>query len=96
MALFLIEREFAEQIDPTLEGIEAQTADNVSRDMRWLFSFLSADKRKSYCLYEAPDPQAIRDQAEALGIPADHIVEVAEINPDLFGTGDSVTGFPVG
>ena len=50
--------------------------------IQWLFSFLSADKRKTYCLYEAPNAEAIRAAAQRLGVPADTIVEVgAEIGP---------------
>lgn len=44
--------------------------------MRWLYSFLSADKRKTYCLYEAESPDAIRRAADRAGLPADVIVEV--------------------
>jgi hypothetical protein len=45
-------------------------------------SFLSADKRKTYCLYEAPNAEAIRAAARRLGVPADTIVEVgAEVGP---------------
>ena len=44
--------------------------------IQWLFSFLSADKRKTYCLYEAPNAEAIRAAAQRLGVPADTIVEV--------------------
>lgn len=95
MALFLIEREFAEAMGLTQEAIDGQEADNAERDMTWLFSFLSADKRKSYCLYEAPSAEVIRQQADELGIPADVIVEVSEINPKLFAQGGSVTGHPV-
>jgi hypothetical protein len=50
--------------------------------IQWLFSFLSADKRKTYCLYEAPNPEAIRAAARRLGLPADTIVEVgSELGP---------------
>jgi hypothetical protein len=35
--------------------------------IQWLFSFLSADKRKTYCLYEAPSAAEIRAAAERLG-----------------------------
>jgi hypothetical protein len=38
---------------------------------------LSADKRKTYCLYEAPSPEAIRSAAVRAGLPADVIVEVS-------------------
>ena len=49
--------------------------------MRWLFSFLSADRRRSYCLYEAPSPEAIIAAARRAGVPADEIVEVDRFDP---------------
>jgi len=49
--------------------------------VKWLFSFLSADQKKTYCLYEATDPDALLEQARVLGIPADVIVEVSQIDP---------------
>jgi hypothetical protein len=51
---------------------------NAEEGVRWLYSFLSADKRKTYCLYEAPSPQAIRTAATRTGFPADVIVEVTD------------------
>ena len=53
--------------------------------VRWVYSFLSADHKKTYCLYEAPNPGAIREAAARLGIPADVIVEVEveKLNPQL-------------
>ena len=47
-----------------------------------MYSFLSADKKKTYCLYEAPNPEAIREAAARLGIPADVIVEVDTRSPN--------------
>ena len=55
-----------------------------TKSVSWLFSFLSADQKKTYCLYEAANPDAIREQAKLLGIPADVIVEVSRIGPDMF------------
>ena len=47
--------------------------------------FLSADKKKTYCLYEAPNPEAIRAAARRAGVPADVITEVGgEIGPTMF------------
>ena len=40
--------------------------------------FLSADKKKTYCLYEAPNPEAIREAARKLNLPADVIVELGD------------------
>ena len=91
MPLFLIERNFAEQMSLDQEGIDATEAYNADANLRWLFSFLSADKKKTYCLYEAPDAEALIQQAKDLGIPADAVVEVGELNAAMF-SGQSVTG----
>jgi len=82
MPLFIIERNFAEQLDLTADGIVAVARINGEVGVNWLFSFLSADKRKSYCLYEARDPEAIREAARRANVPADVIVEVSQ----AFGT----------
>ena len=58
---------------------------NDEEGIRWLFSFLSADKLKSFCLYEAPSAEAIRSAARRLNIPADAIVEIGgEVRPEMF------------
>jgi hypothetical protein len=83
MALYLIERNFAEQLNVTRDGIPAITEVNADAGVQWLYSFLSADKKKTYCLYEAPNPEAIRAAAKKLNLPADVIVELGDkmINP---------------
>jgi hypothetical protein len=52
--------------------------------VNWLFSFLSADKKKTYCLYEGPSAEAVREAARRANIPADVVIEVSEINPGAF------------
>ena len=78
MPVYLIERNFAEQLNLNRDGIPAITQANADAGVEWLFSFLSADKRKTYCLYEAPNPEAIREAARKLNLPADVIVELGE------------------
>jgi len=57
----------------------------VDVGVRWLYSFLSVDKKKTYCLYEAPSAELIREAARRLGIPADVIIEVAdEVRPRMY------------
>ncbi len=81
MALFVIERNFAEQLE--LEELDYAGIKLVNDDVgvRWVYSFLSADKKKTYCLYEAPSPEAIIEAAARLGIPADVIVAVEQFGP---------------
>ena len=78
MPIFIIERTFAEELEPSVELTDGINRINDDEGIRWMYSFLSADKRKTYCLYEAPSPDAIRRAAERAGLPADVIVEVTE------------------
>ena len=83
MPIFMVERAFAEELEPTLDLADGINRINAQEGVRWLYSFLSADKRKTYCLYEAPSPEAIRTAAARAGLPADVIVEVNQrIAPD--------------
>jgi hypothetical protein len=82
MPLYMIERTFAEELE--LSGDDVQLIEEVNADegVRWLFSFLSADRRRTYCLYEAPSSEAIIAAARRANVPADEIVEVG---PDAIG-----------
>lgn len=83
MPIFMVERRFADELDLDADAADGINRINLDEDVRWLYSFLSADKRKTYCLYEAPSPEAIRRAASRAGIPADEIVEVADrVLPD--------------
>lgn len=76
MPVYIIERTFAEQLDLTSEDVKLIEGINADEGVRWLFSFLSADRRRTYCLYEAPSTEAIMAAAKQANIPADVIVEV--------------------
>ena len=84
MPLFLIERNFAEEL--ILDGAAVSEIQHINDEIgiQWLYSFLSADKRKTYCLYEAPSEEAIRMAARRLNIPADVIIPVSELRPEAF------------
>ena len=84
MPLFVIERAFAEQLDLTPEEARAVKLVNAEVGVNWLYSFLSADRKKTYCLYEAPSADAIREAARRANLPADVVVEVSELRPESF------------
>ncbi len=81
MPLYVIERAFAEQLELADEDVRLIEDINADEGVRWLFSFLSADRRRSYCLYEAPSPDAIVAAARRADVPADVIVEVQQAYP---------------
>jgi len=79
MPLFIIERQFAEQIEATPGLVDEIERVNADEGVRWVFSFLSSDKKKTYCLYEAPTAESIVSAAKAAGLPSDVVVEVEEV-----------------
>ena len=83
MPLYVIERAFAEELELTNDDVRLIDEINADEGVRWLYSFLSADRRHTYCLYEAPSPDAIRAAAKRANVPADAIVEVTGASPEL-------------
>ena len=83
MPVFMVERQFAEQLEASADDAEAVRRINDEEGVRWLHSFLSADKRKTYCLYEAVSAEQIRRAAAKANLPADTVVELSgQLNPD--------------
>ena len=92
MPVFLVERRFAGDLEASAEVADRINRVNEEEGVRWLYSFLSADKRKTYCLYEAPEADAIRRAASRAGLPADAVVELSDrLLPD-----GSLAGSPAG
>jgi hypothetical protein len=83
MALFMIERNFVAALNVSADELKAIVDINTVVGVKWLHSFLSADKRKTYCLYEAESGDAIREAARRAGLPADIVIELAgELRPE--------------
>jgi hypothetical protein len=84
MPVYMIERSFAEQLDMTSDDVKLIEEINADEGVSWLFSFLSADRYRSYCLYEASSSDAIVAAAKRAGIPADAVTEVSRVSADTF------------
>jgi hypothetical protein len=75
---YLIERTFPAG---ALDGLDSATkakvnANNASVGVSWVKSFANADRTKTYCIYEGPSEDAIRQAATLNGLPVDSIMEV--------------------
>jgi uncharacterized protein DUF4242 len=80
MPRYLVERIFADAWSVGPDGcrrIVEQNADGVT----WLQSLVSDDGRKTYCVYEAPSPEAIRKSAARNGLPVDSITSIRVLDP---------------
>jgi hypothetical protein len=82
--MYVIERTFADQLDMSSDDVRLLEEVNTDEGVSWLFSFLSADRHRTYCLYEAPSPDAIVAAAKRAGIPADAVTEVTRVTADSF------------
>lgn len=76
MPYYIIERNFAEELQTPVSDALNINLINDEEEVRWLYSFLSVDRRKTYCLYEAPSIEAIRAAAVRAGLPADVVTEL--------------------
>ena len=86
MPRYLIERTFSDHLalsaltqatQPRSTCIENNALDAVT----WLYSYLAPNHKKSFCLYDAPNPEAIRRAAQRNGLPVDRITEVRVLDP---------------
>lgn len=81
MPLFLVERNFADEIEMSDDDVSRLKAVYDGAGVHWVSSFLSADKRKTYCLYEAESEAAILEAARRHDSPPDTIIPVDKIDP---------------
>ena len=65
MPLYMIERRFADELQMNSDEVDLLEEINADEGVSWMFSFLSADRYRTYCLYEAPSPDAIMAAATA-------------------------------
>jgi len=89
MPRYIVERSFPRglAIPITEEGAEACLAvvdRNADLGVTWVHSYVSEDKTRTYCVYDGPDPEAIRQAAERNGMSADRITKVSVLDPYFY------------
>ena len=62
-------------------GVVARNTDNA---VTWVHSYVSEDKTKTFCVYEAPTPEAIRRSALRNDLPVDRITQVSVLDPYFY------------
>ena len=86
MPRYLIERHFPSGLGlmSDQKGREAAatvTNNNAQQGVTWVHSYVTPDKKQTYCIYDGPSPEAIRKVAERNGLPVDRITEVRVLDP---------------
>jgi Protein of unknown function (DUF4242) len=94
MPRYMVQRTFPQGLEiPVAEGGAEICAGVVERNaeegVTWVHSYVSADKRTTFCIYDAPTPEAIRKTAAQNDLPVDQITQVQVLDP-YFYTGEGV------
>ncbi len=89
MLRYMVERTFPDglRIPVTDEGAKAcasVVANNAVDAVTWVHSYVSEDLRKTYCIYDAPSPDAIRETARRNNLPVDRITAVSVLDPYFY------------
>jgi hypothetical protein len=89
MPRYLVERTFADglAIPPGAQGSEVcrQVVErNAESSVTWVHSYVGEDKTKTFCVYDAPSPEAIRQSAEHNQLPVERITQVRVLDPYLY------------
>jgi hypothetical protein len=89
MPRYIIERTFPDGLDipMTAKGMEVTqkvVGRNAEEGVTWVHSYVTQDKRKTFCVYDGPTPEAIRKVAERNGLPVDRISQVRVLDPYFY------------
>ena len=89
MPRFMVEREFPAglHVPITDEGATACRGivdANANDGVTWVHSYVSQDKKRTYCIYDAPAPEAIRRAADRNRLPIERITEVSVLDPYFY------------
>ena len=89
MQRYLVERTFPDGLEVPVTDAGAQaclTVVDTNDDLHvtWVHSYVTEDKRKTFCIYDGPNPEAIRQAAQRNGLPVDSVTRVSVLDPYFY------------
>lgn len=81
MPRYLVERTFPRRVRIPVGPVLARNADE---GVTWVHSYVSHDKKKTFCIYDAPSPEAIRKTALRNDLPVERITQVRVLDPYFY------------
>ena len=89
MPRYMVERTFPNGLGlPISEEGEAAARGiigcNADVNVTWVHSYVSEDKKTTFCIYDGPSPESIRQAAERNGLPVDRITKVSVLDPYFY------------
>ena len=89
MPRYVVERTFPDGLNIPIDAqgaasLLAVVDRNADDGVTWIHSYVSDDKRKTFCVYDAPSPEAIRKTADRNSLPLDQITQVSVLDPYFY------------
>ena len=89
MPRYVVQRTFPEGLHISVENGGAELCRgvverNAEEGVTWVSSFVSEDKTHTFCIYDAPTPEAIRKTAARNELPVDQITRVSVLDPYFY------------
>jgi Protein of unknown function (DUF4242) len=89
MPRYLVERTFPEGLRIPIDNEGATVCGGViarkaEEGVTWVHSYVSEDKTQTFCIYDAPSPEAIRNTAAQNELPVDRITQVTVLDPYFY------------
>ncbi len=86
MPRYMVQRTFPDRLEiPIANGgadvVRTVVERNTQEGVTWLHSYVTEDKCTTFCIYDAPTPEAIRQTASDNNLPVDAITEVRVLDP---------------
>jgi Protein of unknown function (DUF4242) len=89
MPRYMVQRSFPDKLEiPIADGgrelLHGVVEQNAEEGVTWVSSYVSEDKTHSFCVYDAPTPEAIRKTAARNELPVDQITQVRVLDPYFY------------
>jgi hypothetical protein len=89
MPRFLVERTFPDgfALSASEEGAQVCliiVGNNALDGVTWVHSYVTSDRRRMYCIYDAPTPEAIQRAAQRSNLPVDSITPINVLDPYFY------------
>jgi hypothetical protein len=89
MPRYLVERTFTDGLHIPMDDVGVKACNsvidvNAQHAVTWVHSYVTSGKTKTYCIYDAPSPEAIRQTAHRNNLPVDTVTEVRVLNPYFY------------
>jgi hypothetical protein len=91
MPRYLVERSFPQGLAIPInadgrKAMDGVIATNAEHGVNWVHSYVNPERTQTFCIYDAPSPEAIRKVADRNGLPVGSITQVSVLDPYSYGT----------